>query len=294
MFGLNDDQIVRYSRNILVKEIGGGGQQRLQDARVLIVGAGGLGAPSALYLAAAGVGVIGIIDDDAVELSNLQRQILHRTRDIGAAKVDSAHRALTDLNPDVNVKTYNVRLDAGNVMDVINDYDIVVGGVDNFPTRYLVNDACVIANKPLVEAGILRWNGVIMTIRPGEGPCYRCVFPEPPPEGSVPSCQEAGVVGALAGVIGAMQALETIKVIVGVGESLTGRMLLFDALETGFREVTVRRNERCPVCGDMPTITEPVEYELSCGMRGNVANGQGAAGEECTTSGQRIAQSGSA
>lgn len=258
MFGFSDDQIVRYSRNLILKEVGGGGQQRLRDARVLVVGAGGLGAPATLYLAAAGVGAIGIVDDDDVHLSNLQRQILHRTDDIGVAKVDSARRALTDLNPDVNVTTYNMRLTEDNVMDLIRDYDVVVAGVDNFPTRYVVNDACVIANKPLVEAGILRWNGVLMTIQPGKGPCYRCLFPEPPPEGVVPSCQEAGVIGALAGVMGAMQALEAIKLLLGVGESLTGRMLLFDALETGFRQVKASRNKQCPVCGDSSTTGDRI------------------------------------
>lgn len=284
VFGFSDEQIERYSRNLILKEVGGGGQRRLQDARVLVVGAGALGAPVALYLAAAGVGTIGIIDDDEVHLSNLQRQILHRTQDIGVAKVDSAHRALSDLNPDVRVKTYNMRLAADGVVDLINDYDLVVAGVDNFPSRYLVNDACVLANKPLVEAGILRWNGVVMTIQPGQGPCYRCVFPEPPPEGAVPGCQEAGVIGALAGVIGAIQALETIKVLLGVGESLTGRMLLFDGLATGFRQVTVRRNKQCPVCGDSPMITKLGEYDVTCEMRGNIGNGErDTASEELVT-----------
>ncbi|HLT59040.1 MAG: molybdopterin-synthase adenylyltransferase MoeB [Limnochordales bacterium] len=271
MFPFTEDEIVRYSRNIILQEVGGVGQQKLKDARVLVVGAGGLGSPAALYLAAAGVGTIGIVDHDTVDLSNLQRQILHRTQDVGKPKVESARRALEDLNPGVRVETYPVRLTAANVMDLIRDYDVVVDGVDNFATRYLLNDACVMAGKPLVDAGILRWDGLMMTIKPGEGPCYRCVFPEPPPAGVIPTCQEAGVIGALAGVMGTLQAMEVIKLLLGVGQTLTGRLLLFDGLEGRFRQVSASRDPNCPVCGDNPTVTELVEYDLACDLPGTSA-----------------------
>ncbi|HEY8417763.1 MAG TPA: thiazole biosynthesis adenylyltransferase ThiF [Limnochordales bacterium] len=264
MFNFTNDEIIRYSRHIILQEVGGVGQQKLKDARVLIVGAGGLGSPAAFYLAAAGVGTIGIVDDDVVDLSNLQRQILHRTQDVGRPKVESAVRALAELNPGVTVKPYRMRLDASNVLDLVREYDVVVDGVDNFATRYLLNDACVMAGKPLVDAGILRWDGLLMTIKPHEGPCYRCVFPEPPPAGAVPSCQEAGVIGAIAGVMGTLQAMEAIKLILGVGETLTGRLLLYDALEGRFRELNAARDPNCAVCGDHPTITELVEYDWSC------------------------------
>jgi len=264
VFPFSEEEIVRYSRHIILQEVGGVGQRKLKDARVLVVGAGGLGSPAAFYLAAAGIGTLGIVDDDVVDLSNLQRQILHRTEDVGKPKVDSAHRALTALNPGVRVVTYRERLSAANVMDLIRDYDVIVDGVDNFSTRYLLNDACVMAGKPLVDAGILRWDGMLMTIRPGEGPCYRCVFPEPPPAGVIPSCQEAGVIGAIAGVMGTLQALEAIKLILGVGETLSGRLLLFDALEGRFRQVNAAQDPDCPVCGDHPTITELIEYDLAC------------------------------
>jgi len=256
LFNFSEEDIIRYSRHIILQEVGGTGQQKLRDASVLIVGAGGLGSPAAFYLAAAGIGRIGIVDHDRVDLSNLQRQILHRTQDVGQPKVASAQRALTELNPGVQVETYPHRLDASNVRDLIRRYDVVLNGVDNFPTRYLLNDACVMEKKPLVEAGILRWDGLLMTIKPGEGPCYRCLFPEPPPPGAIPSCQEAGIVGAVAGIMGTLQALEAVKVILGVGKTLTGRMLIFDALETRFREVRARRDANCPVCGDNPTIAE--------------------------------------
>ncbi|MBO8141842.1 MAG: molybdopterin-synthase adenylyltransferase MoeB [Firmicutes bacterium] len=277
MFAFTEDEIVRYSRHILLPEVGGVGQQKLKEARVLIVGAGGLGSPAAFYLAAAGIGTIGIVDDDVVDLSNLQRQILHRTQDVGTPKVESARRALEDLNPGVKVVPYRFRLDAGNVMDLIREYDVIVDGVDNFATRYLLNDACVMAGKPLVDAGILRWDGLVMTIRPGEGPCYRCVFPEPPPPGAIPSCQEAGIIGAIAGIMGTIQALETVKLILGVGETLTGRLLVVDALEGRFRQVTARRDPGCPVCGENPTITQLVEYDLACDIRGNGAGDRTAA-----------------
>lgn len=259
-----EDQLERYSRHILLKEVGGRGQRRLREARVLVVGAGGLGSPVIFYLAAAGVGHLGVVDCDQVDLSNLQRQILHRTEDVGRPKAVSAARAVTALNPDVEVVTHQVWLGKENVRELIDGYDLVIDGVDNFATRYLLNDACVMAGKPLVEAGILRFDGIIMTIKPGEGPCYRCVFPEPPAPGAVPSCQEAGVVGAVAGVMGVLQANEALKLILDLGELLVGRLLVFDALESRFREVALDRRPTCPVCGQAPTITELEEYHLSC------------------------------
>ncbi len=264
------EQLERYSRHILLREVGGKGQQKLLQSRVLVVGAGGLGSPVSYYLAAAGVGTIGIVDNDRVDLSNLQRQILHSTPEVGQPKVESAARTLTALNPDVKINTYATRLSPDNVQEIIAGYDLVVDGVDNFPTRFLLNDACVMAKKPLVEAGILRWDGMVMTIQPGVGPCYRCVFPAPPPAGAIPSCQEAGVIGAIAGVIGVLQATEAIKLLLGVGQTLTGRILTFDALATRFREVAVKPNPNCPVCGENPLITELQEYELACDIRGNL------------------------
>ncbi|MDW7673609.1 MAG: molybdopterin-synthase adenylyltransferase MoeB [Bacillota bacterium] len=267
-----EEDIQRYSRHILLPEVGGKGQLKLKEAKVLMIGAGGLGSPVALYLAAAGVGTLGIVDMDVVDLSNLQRQVLHTTADVGRPKVESAKETLTAINPGIMVNAYRDRLGPDNVMELIKQYDIIVDGVDNFPTRFLLNDACVMAQKPLVEAGILRWDGMVMTIKPGEGPCYRCVFPEPPPPGSVPTCQEAGVIGAIAGVMGVLQATEVIKLILGVGQNLTGRLLTFDALQGKFREVKIKRNHKCAVCGDDPIITELTEYELKCELRGNQKN----------------------
>lgn len=261
-----EEQIKRYSRHIILKEIGGKGQRKLLDSKVLVVGAGGLGSPVSYYLAAAGVGTLGIIDYDQVELSNLQRQILHSTADVGRPKVESAKETLNRLNPDVQVNTYQNKLGQDNISDLLSGYDLIVDGVDNFAARFLINDACVMMGKPLVEAGILQWDGMIMTIAPGEGPCYRCVFPAPPPPGSVPSCQEAGVVGAIAGVMGVLQATEAIKYLLGVGETLVGRMLIFNALESRFREVEIAKEDKCPVCGTEPTITSLEEYELQCAM----------------------------
>ena len=265
----NQEDIIRYSRHIILKEVGGKGQQKLRESKVLVVGAGGLGSPVLFYLAAAGIGTLGVVDNDTVDLSNLQRQILHRTADIGRPKVESAKSTLEALNPGVNVVTYPIRLGPENVMEIIRDYDVVVDGVDNFPARFLLNDACVMAGKPMVEAGILRFDGLAMTIKPGEGPCYRCVYASPPPAGAVPSCQEAGVIGVVAGILGTIQANEVIKLILGIGEPLVGRLLIFDALETKFREIKVNRDPHCPGCGENPTITELVEYELACSMRGN-------------------------
>lgn len=260
----SEEEIKRYSRHIILKEVGGKGQKKLREARVLVVGAGGLGSPAAYYLAAAGIGVLGIVDDDVVDTSNLQRQILHRTADIGVHKTDSAAKRLRALNPGVKVEKHTVRLDKSNVESIISGYDVIINGVDNFPSRYLLHDACFFGKKPLVEAGVLQFLGQMMTIVPGEGPCYRCVFPEPPPPGSVPSCQEAGVLGAVAGVIGILQATEAIKLILGIGRPSVGRIMIYEALSGSFREVAFRRNPKCPLCGEEPSISELIEYSLEC------------------------------
>ncbi|TDO84323.1 adenylyltransferase/sulfurtransferase [Halanaerobium saccharolyticum] len=265
-FDLTEEEIERYSRHIILKDLGGTGQQKIKDAKVLVVGAGGLGSPAAFYLAAAGVGTLGLVDSDHVDLTNLQRQILHTTEDTGRPKVESAREKLEAMNPNVDVKTYNQYLNKDNVEAIIADYDIIVDGVDNFPTRYLLNDACVMAGKPLVEAGILQFSGQLTTIMPGEGPCYRCIFAEPPKEGAIPSCQEAGVLGAIAGTIGTLQATEVLKLITGIGRPLVGRMLVYDAKDLSFREVEVKKSDNCDVCGDNPVITELMEYELSCNL----------------------------
>ena len=261
---LSEEQTERYSRNILLPEVGGRGQARLLAAKVLVAGAGGLGSPAALYLAAAGVGAIGIVDSDAVELSNLQRQILHGTSDVGRPKTGSAARRIRAINPEVQVITHRQRLTSGNILGVLGAYDFVVDGTDNFATRYLINDACVLAGKPLSHGAVLRFEGQITTVIPGEGPCYRCLYPEPPPPGLVPNCQQAGVLGAVAGVIGAMQAAEAIKWILGVGEPLVGRLVLFDALNASFREVKVQRDPNCALCGEHPTVTGLVDYDDFC------------------------------
>lgn len=251
----SDTQEQRYSRHILLPEVGGRGQEKLLHARVLIIGAGGLGSPVAMYLAAAGVGTIGLIDGDVVDLSNLHRQILHRTPDVDRPKVASAQAKLTALNPDVTVVPHHERLTADNALTLFKEYDLVIDGTDNFPTKFLANDAAVFAKRPLVHGGILRFVGQVMTILPGKSACYRCIFKEPPPAGLVPSCQEAGVLGALAGVIGTIQATEALKLILGLPRPLTGRLLTYDALTSTFREVTVRRNPKCPLCGERPTIS---------------------------------------
>ena len=264
--GLSEAQIERYSRQILLTEVGGKGQQKLAQAKVLLVGAGGLGSPAALYLAAAGVGTLAVCDGDAVEIHNLQRQILHRTVDVGKPKVDSAKRTLEALNPETRVIPIAERLTSKNILDYVRGYDLVIDGSDNFPTRYLVNDACVLLKKPLMHGGIFRFEGQAFTILPGEGPCYRCLFAEPPPPGAVPSCQEAGIIGAVAGVIGMIQANEAIKYILGKGELLVGRLVVFDTLSTRFREIKIRRDPRCPVCGDAPTMRALIDYEQFCGL----------------------------
>jgi molybdopterin-synthase adenylyltransferase len=256
-----EDQITRYSRHILLPEVGGKGQKKIAQARILIIGAGGLGSPAALYLAAAGVGTLGLIDSDAVDLSNLQRQVLHHTDDIGRPKVVSGKERIDALNPDVKVMTYEDRLSAKNALDLFSQYDVIIDGVDNFPAKFLINDACYFTRKPLVHGGILRFDGRVFTIVPGETACYRCVFKTPPPPGLVASCQEAGVIGVLAGIIGTLQATEALKLILKIGKPLTDRMLDFDARRTAFREIKIRRNPNCPLCGERPTITELFEHE---------------------------------
>jgi molybdopterin/thiamine biosynthesis adenylyltransferase len=249
---LTESQIHRYARHIVLAEIGGMGQARLIAARVLVIGAGGLGAPLLQYLAAAGIGTLGVIDNDTVDLSNLQRQIIHRTADIGAAKVDSARRALADINPEVRLQTHNERLDAGNAERIVGGYDVVADGSDNFATRYLLNDVCYRLKKPLVSAAILRFDGQISTYKAYEGadhPCLRCIFPEAPAEDAVPSCAQAGVLGALAGTLGALQATEVVKEILGIGKSLSGRLLLYDALNASFDSILVDKQPDCPTCG---------------------------------------------
>jgi molybdopterin/thiamine biosynthesis adenylyltransferase len=267
-----EEQIKRYSRHILLQGVGGAGQKKLLDSKVLIVGAGGLGSPIGFYLAAAGIGTLGIIDGDTVDLSNLQRQILHATADVDRPKVDSARETLEALNPDVRIVTYNERIGEHNILDLVSQYDFIVEGTDNFPSKFLVNDACVFAGKPFSQGGILRFQGQALTHAPGEA-CYRCVFLEAPPKGAVPSCAEAGVFGAVAGMLGTIQAAETIKYITGVGEPLINRLLFFDALDMKFREMEVKKNPNCPVCGENPTITEIKEYEqVECAIGdGNVA-----------------------
>lgn len=264
---LNEKQIERYSRQILLPQVGGKGQEKLLAAKVIIVGAGGLGSPVASYLAGAGVGTLGIVDSDSVELSNLHRQMIYSSDDIGEKKVLAAQNRLQRVNPDVKVVPYVLRLNSENIMEVIKDYDIVVDGSDNFPTRYLVNDACVLSKKSLVFGAFFRYEGQAMVVKPGEGPCIRCLFPEPPPPGLVPSCQEAGVLGALAGVIGLVQATETLKLILGIGEPIIGKLVLFNALEMDLIKVNVRRDKNCPICGEKPTIKELIDYERFCGLK---------------------------
>lgn len=256
-----EEQIERYSRHILLPEIGGKGQQKICNAKVFIVGAGGLGSPIAMYLAAAGIGALGIIDGDAVDLSNLHRQIIHHTPDLNKPKVYSAKEKIEALNPDVQVITYQERLVAKNALDILRDYDLIIDGTDNFPAKFLINDAAILTGKPLVHGGILRFDGQVMTILPKQTTCYRCIFKNPPPPGLIPSCQEAGVLGALAGVIGTIQATEALKLILGVGNLLTDRLLTYEALTTSFREVKLQRNPRCPVCSEHPQITALMDYE---------------------------------
>ncbi|AAR34726.1 MULTISPECIES: HesA/MoeB/ThiF family protein [Geobacter] len=254
-----DQQIERYSRHIILKEVGGKGQKKLLDGKVMVIGAGGLGAPIALYLAAAGVGTIGIADADVVDLSNLQRQVIHFTPDVGKPKVESAREKMEAINPDVRVRTYQEWISAANIARIIADYDFVIDGTDNFAAKFLVNDACVLAGTPYSHGGILQFDGQTLTVKPGESPCYRCIFPAPPPKDAIPTCARAGVIGVLPGVLGTIQATEAIKYLLGQGDLLTGRLLTYNALRMRFREVPVKKSARCPVCGDNPTITELVD-----------------------------------
>ena len=265
---LSAEELQRYSRHLLMPEVTSEGQRRLKASRILSIGAGGLGSPAALYLAAAGVGTIGIVDFDEVDLSNLQRQILHGTKDIGRSKLESARDRLRDINPEIEIELHECRLSSENASQLVAQYDVVVDGSDNFPTRYLSNDVCVFARKPNVYGSVFRFEGQTTVFAPHlGGPCYRCLFPEPPPPDSVPNCAQAGVLGVLPGIIGMLQAIETIKLIVGIGESLVGRLLHFDALKVKFRELNLRRDPECPVCGENPTIFSPIDYEQFCGAR---------------------------
>jgi adenylyltransferase/sulfurtransferase len=263
---LTTDDLARYSRHLILPEVGMEGQRRLKAARVLCVGTGGLGSPLALYLAAAGVGTLGLVDFDVVDASNLQRQILHSTKDIGRRKLDSAEEKLLALNPALNVVKHETRLTSANALGILKDYDIVADGTDNFPTRYLVNDACVLLGKPNVYGSVFRFEGQASVFATEAGPCYRCLYPEPPPPGLVPSCAEGGVLGILPGLVGVIQATEAIKLILGKGESLVGRLLLVDALNMRFRELKLRKNPECPVCGANPTVTKLIDYEQFCGI----------------------------
>ncbi len=257
-----NEQLERYSRHIILKEIGVKGQKKLLNAKVLIIGAGGLGAPAALYLAAAGVGIIGIADADVVDLSNLQRQVIHTTEDIGKKKVESAAETMRQINPDITVKTYYEFVTSDNILELIKDYDFILDGTDNFPAKFLINDACVMAKKPLSHAGIIRFKGQLTTIIPGQSPCYRCIFKDLPPKDAIPSCKEAGVIGAMGGVIGSLQALEAVKYITGVGDLLTGYLLTYDALTMNFHKIKLPpRGKGCAVCSDQPTMTELIDYE---------------------------------
>ena len=257
-----NEQLERYSRHIILKEIGAKGQKKLLNGKVLIIGAGGLGAPAAMYLAAAGVGTIGIVDADVVDLSNLQRQVIHTTNDIGKRKVESAKETMNAINPDVKVNTYYEFVSSYNIMDLIKDYDFILDGTDNFPAKFLINDACVIAKKPLSHAGIIRFKGQLTTIIPGEGPCYRCIFKNPPPKDAVPTCKQAGVIGAMGGVIGSLQAMEAVKYLTGVGDLLVGYLLTYDALKMEFHKIKLPpRGEGCAVCSDHQKITELIDYE---------------------------------
>ena len=265
---LSPKELSRYARHLSLPEVGRQGQTRLKNSRVLIVGVGGLGSPVALYLAAAGVGTLGLVDFDEVDITNLQRQILHGTEEIGKPKLESAKKRISSVNPNVQIVKHSCRLDSHNALEILENYDVVVDGTDNFPTRYLVNDACVLLGKPNVYGSIFRWEGQVSVFAKDDGPCYRCLFREPPPPGLVPNCAEAGVLGVLPGVVGSLQALEVIKLILDEGDSLVGRLLIFDALELKWREVKLKRNPDCPVCGDEPTQKELIDYDVFCGLQG--------------------------
>jgi molybdopterin/thiamine biosynthesis adenylyltransferase/rhodanese-related sulfurtransferase len=260
------DQLKRYSRHFILPEIGEEGQRKLLDSKVLLIGTGGLGSPLGLYLAAAGVGTLGLVDFDVVELSNLQRQIIHTNDEIGKPKIDSAERRIRQMNPDTKILKYSTRLSSANALDIIKDYDVIIDGTDNFPTRYLTNDACVLLGKPNIYGSIFRFDGLATVFKSDEGPCYRCLYPEPPPPGLVPSCAEGGVLGILPGVIGLIQATEAIKLIVGIGRTLVGRLMVYDALQMTFRELKLKKDPDCPICGPNPTITKLIDYDAFCGM----------------------------
>jgi sulfur-carrier protein adenylyltransferase/sulfurtransferase len=264
---LTNEEVARYSRHLILSEVGVEGQKKLKQAKIAMIGAGGLGAPVGLYLAAAGVGRVGIVDFDVVDASNLQRQVIHGTKDLGRKKLDSAADAMLDINPNIKIDKYDTGLTSANAMEILRDYDIVIDGTDNFPTRYLVNDACVLLKKPNVYGSIFRFEGQATVFAYEDGPCYRCLYPEPPPPGLVPSCAEGGVLGILPGLIGIVQATEAVKIILGVGETLKNRLLLYDALNMRFRELKLRRDRNCPVCGDHPTVTKLIDYQEFCGMR---------------------------
>jgi len=261
------DMIERYSRQILLPEVGGKGQEKLLKSKVLIIGLGGLGSPIAAYLTGAGIGTIGIVDSDEVDLSNIHRQVLYTTEEIGKKKVAVAQNRMSKINPDIKIIPYPIRLTSENILDVIKDYDIIVDGSDNFPTRYLVNDACVLMKKILIFGAFFRYEGQAMVIKPGEGPCLRCLFPQPPPPGLVPSCQEAGVLGALAGIIGLIQATEVLKIILEIGEPLIGKFLLFNALKMELIKLDAKRNKDCEICGENPLIKELIDYEQFCNLK---------------------------
>lgn len=268
---LSNDEILRYSRHLIMPEVGMEGQLKLKQAKVLCIGAGGLGAPLGLYLAAAGVGRIGLVDFDAVDFTNLQRQVLFGTSDVGRPKISAAADRLRNLNPEIQIDTFETHLSSDNALEILKDYDVVVDGTDNFPTRYLVNDACVLLGKPNVYGSIFRFEGQVSIFGAPGGPCYRCLYPEPPPPGLVPSCAEGGVLGVLPGIIGTIQACETLKLIIGKGEPMIGRLMLFDALAMKFRELKLRKNPECPVCGEHRTITKLIDYAEFCGIRGEEA-----------------------
>lgn len=263
---LSNEEVQRYSRHLIMPEVGMEGQRKLKAASVLLIGAGGLGSPLAMYLAAAGVGRMGLVDYDVVDFTNLHRQVIHGTSDVGRPKLESARERILDINPTVQVDLYNVPLTSDNALEIFEPYDVIIDGTDNFPTRYLTNDACVLLGKPNVYGSIFRFEGQVTVFDAAEGPCYRCLFPEPPPPGLVPSCAEGGVLGILPGTVGALQATEAIKLILGIGNSLVGRLVLYDALNMEFNEVRLRKNPNCPVCGENPTVTELIDYEMFCGM----------------------------
>ena len=265
---LSQKEVARYSRHLIMPEVGMEGQKKLKAAKILLIGAGGLGSPLGLYLAAAGIGRIGLVDFDVVDFSNLQRQVLHGTPDVGRSKLHSARDRLQAINPEVKIDLYETRLTSANAISIIDPYDIIIDGTDNFQTRYLVNDACVLLDKPTVYGSIFRFDGQASVFHPPAGPCYRCLYPEPPPPGEVPSCAEGGVLGILPGLIGCIQATEAVKLVLGKGFPLIGRLLLYDALQMRFQEFKVRRNKHCPLCGDRPTITRLIDYDQFCGIRG--------------------------